>query len=108
MIEEKEKSNESEDQESEEDGEMACTGGCKGKWSRYRFSELDWNDDSLAEDGLWHTNTIQPLCPHYVCLWCQVLFNVHNATNGRTFPVWGGQLYTMKTICQIGLVGSVW
>ena len=60
MNEEKEESSESEDQESEEDGEMACTGGCKGKWSRYRFNELDWNDDPLAEDGLWHTNPVRP------------------------------------------------
>ena len=50
----KEKTDESEGQESEEDGEMSCTGGCKGKWSRYRFNEQNWNDDSLAEDGMWH------------------------------------------------------
>ena len=47
-------SEESEQQENEEDGEMLCTGGCKGKWSRYRFNEQDWNDDPLAEDGMWH------------------------------------------------------
>ena len=33
-------------------GEMACTGGCEGKWSRYKFDELDWNGDPLAEDGI--------------------------------------------------------
>ena len=49
-----EESDESEEQDSGEDGEMACTGGCKDKWSRYGFDELDWNDDPLAEDGLWH------------------------------------------------------
>jgi len=37
------------------DGVMACPGGCKGTWSRYNFDELDWNNDSLAEDGQWHT-----------------------------------------------------
>ena len=38
--------------EVEDAGEMACTGGCKCKWSRYSFEELDWNQDPLAEDGL--------------------------------------------------------
>ena len=112
MIEEKEESNESEDQESEEDGEMACTGGCKGKWSRYRFTELDYKDDSLAEDGLWHTYAFPSLYYHYVCavftVCPQVLFNVYNVTTGRTTGVWGEPLYTMKTIRQFGPVGSVW
>ena len=36
----------------EDAGEMACTGGCKGNWSRYSFEELDWNQDPLAEDGI--------------------------------------------------------
>ena len=49
-----EESDECEEQsgETNEDGEMSCTGGCEGKWSRYNFNELDWNDDPLAEDGI--------------------------------------------------------
>ena len=44
-----------EDVKEEETGEMACNGGCIGKWSQYRFDELDWNQDPLAEDGVCHT-----------------------------------------------------
>ena len=52
---EEEESDGSKRQESEVDGEMACTGGCKGKRRRYRFNEHNWNDDPLAEDGMRHT-----------------------------------------------------
>ena len=64
----KEESDESEEEVTDEDaGEMACTGGCKGNWSRYSFEELDWNSDPLAEDGLWHVLWLTVcLCPHCV------------------------------------------
>ena len=45
---------ESDEREQQENSEMSCTGGCKGKWSRYRFNEQDWNDDPLAEHGMLH------------------------------------------------------
>ena len=51
---EEEEPNESEEPQCKEGGEMSCTGGCKGKWSRYRFSDQNWNDDSLAEEGPRH------------------------------------------------------
>ena len=44
----------------------------------------------------------------HVCSCSQVLFNVYNVANGRTTGVWGGLLYTIKTIRQIGPAGSVW
>ena len=49
-----EESDECEEQSGETngDGEMSCTGGCEGKWSRYNFNELDWNDDPIEEDGI--------------------------------------------------------
>jgi hypothetical protein len=53
-VNEEREPDESDEHENEVDGELSCTGGCKGKWSRYRFNEQNSNDDSLAEDGMWH------------------------------------------------------
>ena len=53
--EEVEESCESKEEAEEGADKMACNGGCIGKWSQYRFDELDWNQDPLAEDGVCHT-----------------------------------------------------
>ena len=88
-----EESDESEEQGSEGDGEMTCTGGCKGEWSRYRFNEQNWNDDPLAEDGMWHAwlSRLYILtvcgCALTISWCCQVLFSVCNVTTGRTILV---------------------
>ena len=70
--EEVEEAIESKEEEVEEDaGEMSCTGGCKGKWSRYSFEELDWNQDPLAEDGLWHAYCLLSVyCDLFVLALC--------------------------------------
>ena len=99
---------------SDEDGELLCTGGCSGEWSRYRFNEQNWNDDSLAEDGLWHA------CYRHLCIlncvdgcalttgWCsQVLSSVCNVASGRTIAVCGGRECATKNKWQSGLAGTV-
>ena len=43
--------------EEDADGDMLCSGGCTGRWSHYKFDELDWNEDPLAEDGAYDLHT---------------------------------------------------
>ena len=62
--------------EEEDPGEMACNGGCKGKWSRYSFEELDWNQDPLAEDGLWHAHSSISECAACLCIVYSTLITV--------------------------------
>ena len=59
---------EPDERDEEEDGEISCTGGCKGKWSQYKFEELDWNQDPLAEDGLWHAHSSISECSVCLCI----------------------------------------
>jgi hypothetical protein len=93
------------DEEAEEDaGEMACAGGCKGKWSRYSFEELDWNQDPLAEDVcgthsgclFWSVPARAPRLT--VCLCSQVLCIVFNVAIGLTMAVWGEQLWITRCV----------
>ena len=71
------------------DAEMLCTGGCTGKWSRYKFNEQNWNQDLLAEDGDMLTQChlfILTVCGCALTVDCcpQVLSNVCSVTSGRT------------------------
>ena len=110
---EEEEEEDSCESDEEEDGEMACTGGCKGKWSRYSFEELDWNQDPLAEDGLWHAYWLYVcLCPHRVSShFLFVLSSIVQCVQCRNWShdgcVGREKLWATKVHCPIGLAGCV-
>lgn len=66
-----------EDVKEEETGEMACNGGCIGKWSQYRFDELDWNQDPLAEDGVCHTYSSSSVYSSCLCVCTNIVSPTH-------------------------------